>query len=55
MKQLKIIAIAAAIASLLLIPGAASNPSNDAAGFSIDGNADDVWMERASLGVIYGF
>ncbi|MFB3908148.1 MAG: porin family protein [Candidatus Eisenbacteria bacterium] len=30
-------------------------PPNDAEGLSVDGKADDVWMERASLGLSYRF
>jgi opacity protein-like surface antigen len=30
-------------------------PADDATGLSQDGSADDVWMERATLGVTYGF
>jgi opacity protein-like surface antigen len=30
-------------------------PSNDAVGFSQNGNADPVWMERGTVGLVYRF
>jgi opacity protein-like surface antigen len=30
-------------------------PSNDATGFSVNGESDDVWMERGTLGLVYSF
>jgi opacity protein-like surface antigen len=30
-------------------------PSNDAAGFSSNGESDEIWMERGTLGLVYRF